>query len=522
MTEADNLRMTDEMKAMPAQLLEWTEPKPDSDVTELISDSRLAGPGKLFFALRGLRTDGHMYLDSVAQAGAVGAVVEEADLTIDLPQVEVSDTSLALALSAARFYGTARSDLPYIAVTGTAGKTTTSTMIASILEPLLGPPGLVTTAGVYHPQYIHTEAAHTTPDTITLHKTVKQLLDLGSSALVIEASSHGIEQQRIGGLPFRYAVFTNLSNEHMDYHKTMEAYAAAKARLFERLPEDGVAIVNLTDPWTSRIIQDCPARIFGYALSDDLALLDESEQGAALIQRCEIILTADHLTPKQDGTLQFELSSGIHNQTVVNSKVIGSFNVMNLMAAAGVGLALGLSLEILTPELEAFRGVVGRQELIDCGQDYQVMMDFAHTPRALETLLQTVKPLTKGRLHLVLAVAGDRDRVKRPEMAKIAGDYADSVILTLQKTANETPQQILEDLEQGLKNKNYQKIPLRPLAIRTAINQAGTDDLVVIIGIMSRDHISMGEKDYTYRDRDVVEQAIVEREMREALETVGL
>lgn len=517
MTE-DRAKLTE----LPDELLRWTDPAGSQGVEDLISDSRQAGPGKVFFALRGLRTDGHQYLDAVAKAGAFGAVVEAIDPDVDLPQVIVPDTARALALSAARFYDTAHPELPYVAVTGTAGKTTTSTMIASLLEALLGPPGLITTAGIYHPAFTQTEVEHTTPDTLTLHKTVRQLLDLGSSALIIEASSHGIEQQRIGGLPFRCAVFTNLSNEHMDYHKTMEAYAAAKAKLFEQLPKDGMAVVNLTDPWTPRILEGCQARVIGFALADDLVLLDETREGAALMQRCEVILTADQLSTNTNGTLSFELSKGPQEHVRVQSKVIGSFNVLNLMAAAGVGIAMGFKLDRVAPLLEDFRGVVGRQELIDLGQPYRVMLDFAHTPAALQTLLRAVKPMVQGRLHLVFAVAGDRDRVKRPEMARIAAEYADSLILTLQKTLNEPPLQIMQDLEQGLADKDYQKIPLRPEAIRTVMNQAEAGDLVVVIGVMSTDHLSMGGRDYAYRDREVVEQAIVERQMREALAAAGL
>jgi UDP-N-acetylmuramoyl-L-alanyl-D-glutamate--2,6-diaminopimelate ligase len=425
-------------------------------------DSRTVRPGGLFLAVRGSAQDGHDFLAAAERAGAAAAVVEDGDRT-ELPVFIVREGRTAAALVAAAAYGYPAGMLDRaIAVTGTNGKSTTVSLLRHLFDAADAPAASIGTIGVFvgsAGRPLDGGAGLTTPGPIELQRVLRILVDQRVRTVALEASSHSLDQQRVGSLLFDAAVFTNLTRDHLDYHKTMEAYLAAKAKLLEYLRPSGVAIVNADDPaWEA-----LPATSRTVRFSTDDA-------------RAEV--RARNVQYGARGST-WELAIGATHCYAVHLPLIGDFNVANALGAAATAWALGMSPEEIAHRLSTVPQVPGRLEIL---HDHpMVLRDYAHTPDALERALGAVAPFTRGRLIVVFGAGGDRDRGKRPQMGAIADRLADVVILTSDNPRTEDPERILDDIEQGMTGPR-ERIEDREQAVLRALALAGPDDLVLLAG----------------------------------------
>jgi UDP-N-acetylmuramoyl-L-alanyl-D-glutamate--2,6-diaminopimelate ligase len=452
----------------------------DCIITDLIYDSRAATPGSLFVALRGGYADGHRFIADAADRGAVAVLVEE---EIAAPegiraQVIVPDARAALALVAANWYEHPADALTIIGVTGTNGKTTTATMIAHVLDAgglasaLLGTVEMKLGVGRW-PNPNH----QTTPESLYVERFLRQAVLAGCTHAVLEATSHGLAMHRLDALSFDVAVFTNLSHEHLEYHKTFDAYLAAKRVLFERLATDPgrdrlrAAIVNAHDPHSGAFLDAAPDAVpLRYGIDTET----------------EISATNVMQVPEQ---MVFTLQTPMGSSPVY-LPTLGEYNVLNALAAAAVGHAQGLAPEVIAAGLHAFRDVTGHLERIEMGQPFAVIVDFAHTPVAFEALFDLLRRTTPGRLAVVFGSAGERDTAKRPMQGAIAARYADFAIFTNEDPRFEDAELILHEIAAGAEQENpewregvqYRCIADRTTAIREAFAWATAGDTVALVG----------------------------------------
>jgi UDP-N-acetylmuramoyl-L-alanyl-D-glutamate--2,6-diaminopimelate ligase len=434
-------------------------PLPDS-VHGLADDSRSVTQGSMFLAVRGSARDGHDYLATAAEKGASVAMVEDPGRT-KLPVIIVKEGRKAAAVAAGAAYGDPSRELRMIGVTGTNGKSTT----AGILRHLLDKPGSrsasIGTLGVLfgsEAEVVPGGAELTTPGPVELQRVLRELVDRDVKTVAMEVSSHSLDQRRIDGLSFDAAVFTNLTRDHLDYHGTMEAYFEAKARLIEYLKPDGSAAINVDDPAWSSLPATRKKIFFG--------------EGA----RAHVRATEVRFSPGGSDWLV-----NYAGQVVpVRLPLIGDVNVHNALGAVAVGLTLGLPLEELARGLSNLPQVPGRLEVI--AKDPVVLRDYAHTPDAIERALAAVRPFTKGKIILVFGCGGDRDRGKRSEMGRVAEAGADAVIITNDNPRTENPEQILDEIEQGMSGTRHVRITKRKAAIAHALREARRGDVVVLAG----------------------------------------
>jgi UDP-N-acetylmuramoyl-L-alanyl-D-glutamate--2,6-diaminopimelate ligase len=420
------------------------------DVGDLAYDSRRVAPGALFCCAPGLVADGHDHAADAAARGAVALLVER-PVDVALPQAVVGSVRAEMGPIADRFFGAPSAELAVLAVTGTNGKTTTAYLQHAILDAAGLRAGLLGTVerrigGAVEP------AARTTQEAIDLHRDLRRMADAGERACAMEVSSHALDQDRVGGVRFAAAAFTNLTRDHLDYHRDMEAYFAAKARLFDgRCPR----AVNADDPYGRRLEAELRFAI------DDPAAEVRAEDVRLGPDGSELRLR----TPWGDADVRLGL--------------VGRFNVSNaLAAAASAGLA-GVGIDAIAAGLAALPGVPGRMQVV--GSRPAVIVDYAHTPDALATVLDAVRPLARGRVICVFGCGGDRDRGKRPEMARAACAGADLVLVTSDNPRSEDPAAIIADVMAGA-GPNAEVEADRATAIRRAIGAAAADDVVVIAG----------------------------------------
>ena len=423
-------------------------------------DSRKVVPSSLFIAVRGSMRDGHDYLDRAGELGASAAVVEDASRT-ELPSLIVRQGRKAAAVAAGAAYGEPSRELRMIGITGTNGKSTT----AGILRHLLDQPGAraasIGTLGVLFgsgAEVVPGGAELTTPGPVELQRVLRELVNRGVKTVAMEVSSHSLDQQRIDGLSFDAAVFTNLTRDHLDYHHTMEAYFAAKARLMDYLKSGGSAVINVDDDnW--RALPDSRKKIL-FGVSD-----------LAEVRGTDVVFSPTG----SDWNLNYHDA-----QAHINLPLIGDVNVHNALGAAAVGITFGLTLHEIANALAELPQVPGRLEVIS--HSPTVLRDYAHTPDAIERALAAVRPFTSGRLILVFGCGGDRDRGKRAEMGKAAEEGADVVIITNDNPRTENPEQILDDIEQGMKPGRHVRITKRKAAIQRALAEARDGDVVLLAG----------------------------------------
>jgi UDP-N-acetylmuramoyl-L-alanyl-D-glutamate--2,6-diaminopimelate ligase len=429
---------------------------PDVEVSSLAYRSSSVTPGTLFFCVRGFTSDGHDFAPDAVERGAV-ALVCERPLGLGVPEVIVDDVRAAMPGAAARFYGDPTSELRVVGVTGTNGKTTTAFLVRALLEAAGIQTGLLGTVksvvgGVEEP------VERTTPEAFDLQATFRRMLDAGDRACAIEVSSHALELGRAEGIHFACRVFTNLTQDHLDFHETMENYYLAKRRLFES--SGPPSVVNLDDESGRRLADEIDGAVT-YAIDHeaDYRARDVRFDPAGSSFTCE--------TP--DGPLAIE------------TRLPGLFNVQNSLAAIAAARALGVEPEAIKRGLAEADRVPGRFEPVDEGQEFTVLVDYAHTPEALENVLRAAREITSGRLHVVFGAGGDRDRAKRPLMGRAASELADRVIVTSDNPRSENPDAIVDEVLAGTSGDAEREVDRRR-AIAIAVESAEAGDVLVIAG----------------------------------------
>ncbi len=450
-------------------------------------DSRKVEPGDLFVAVRGFKTDGHDYLPQAQQAGALAAVVESVRPEIDLPQIRVPDTRYALALLSAELYREAIESLKLAGVTGTNGKTSVAFLIRSMLDAAGQASGLMGTIAYYYGSK-QAAAWNTTPEASDIARMLTEMVQNGQKAAVLEVSSHALALQRVEGLRFDAAVFTNLTRDHLDFHKTEEAYFMAKAHLFDLLKPKGVAVLNLDDPFGRRLSESLNAASVTFGFNPRADVRVESWRG-------DISGTELHL---KIGTESLQ----------IHSNLIGAFNVANLTAAAATGVALQLDFQAIAAGLEQVRFVPGRLQAYALKKDVTAVIDYAHTPDALEKALQALRPLTKGRLLVLFGAGGDRDTGKRPLMGQIAETQADLVIVTTDNPRTEEPEAIIKDILTGMSQPDKRIVLTdRREAIAKAVTVAQPGDVLLIAGKGHETYQEINGVKYDFNEADILLKA---------------
>ena len=489
-----------------------------AEVSGITDDSRQLKEGSLFVAVKGSRVDGHAYTEQAWAKGAVGVVMERGsgqeviekkkksqpgyspNDDIRRPVVWVRDSRYALGLLASQFYGNPSQRLTMIGVTGTNGKTTVTHLIRTLMKEAGRSTGLVGTVGYFIGSNF-TPALHTTPGAVELQTLLRDMVKAGVETAVLEVSSHALSLDRVAGCEFDVVVYTNLTQDHLDFHSDMEEYFRAKLRLFTEFVEAKQkfgpkrAIVNLDDERGGHIVQQSSIPVWTYAIHA------ESDIRASNIQLSMKSTIFQVRTP--------------HGPISINSQLVGEHNVYNMLAAIGVGMQLGLSRSVIESALQSVENVPGRFEQVDQGQDYLVVVDYAHTEDALRRLLAAANSLKSGRIITVFGCGGDRDQGKRPKMGQVAVQQSDMVILTSDNPRTEDPLRILQDIEQGIRDLppearcEYQVVPDRAEAIEQAIKAARSQDLVLIAGKGHEDYQLVGTRRLDFDDRQIAKEAIL-------------
>lgn len=465
------------------------------EITSIENDNRNVKQGSLFICIKGYTVDGHDFAKSAVEKGAV-AVLAERELNLNVPVIVVKDTIRSMAILADAFYEQPSHKLHIIGITGTNGKTTTSHLVEKIFADAGQKTGLI---GTMYTKIADTkyDVKNTTPESLTLQKTFKQMVDEKVETTVMEVSSHALVHGRVHGTDYDVAVFTNLSQDHLDYHKTMEEYKKAKGLLFSQLgnsfnhQKPKYAVLNADDSTSKEYERSTAAIPFTYGIDNPADL------------------QAKNIHMSASGT-SFDLISplGVHK---VDIQLIGKFSIYNVLASIGAAFVSGLSLESIVASIESVKGVSGRFEPVDGGQKFSVIVDYAHTPDSLENVLMTVRQFAEKRIFVVVGCGGDRDRTKRPLMAKIACDYATNPIFTSDNPRSEDPERILEDMEEGVKGKSYVKISDREEAIKFAVEQAKAGDVILIAGKGHETYQQIGNKIFDFDDREIALKAIKQR-----------
>jgi UDP-N-acetylmuramoyl-L-alanyl-D-glutamate--2,6-diaminopimelate ligase len=472
---------------------------PSGVVTAVAYDSRSVQPGAVFVALRGQKADGATFTPQAMARGAIAIVAETPRPSgVDIPWLHVPDARLALAQLADRFFDQPSRRMPVVGVTGTNGKTTTSYLLASVLDAAGLTAGVMGTVS-YRVGRSEREAARTTPEAPDVQRLLAEMIDAGCRSAVMEVSSHALALKRVDGMRFAAAVFTNLTRDHLDFHEDMEQYFAAKRRLFEMLDADATGIVNVDDPRASSLIAACPRSItYGITQPADVApgpfALDISG------------LTLDIRTPK--GAL------------AVRSSLVGRPNVYNILAATATAIALDLPLAAIAKGVHALPGVPGRFEVVSSeADDVTVVVDYAHTDDALRNLLETARPLAPRRLVTVFGCGGDRDTTKRPLMGMVAARLSDVVIVTSDNPRSEDPARIIDDIRRGITPASHagraaevKSVVDRAEAIERAVSMAGAGDLVLIAGKGHEKYQHIGDRVLPFDDVAVARDALKRRQ----------
>lgn len=478
------------------------------EVTGLTDDSRAVKPGHVFVAVKGAKADGHRHLAQAVLAGAAALVVQEqpagGSVPPSVPVIQVPDSRRAVGLLAGRFHGDPSSKLTMIGVTGTNGKTTITYLCRSVLEAAGRKVGVIGTVA-YQIGKEQVPASHTTPGAVELQSLLARMVAAGLDTVVMEVSSHALALDRTAGCEFDLAVFTNLTQDHLDFHADLEDYFQAKVRLFSGLSPDGRkpttkrAIVNVDDERGLRVCRACRVPVWTYAIKN------QADIRAEAVRLSLAGTTFTVATPAG----RFDVAS----------KLVGEHNVYNLLAAIGVGLQEGLTQDQIRAGLASVENVPGRFERVEAGQDFTVVVDYAHTEDALMRLLAAANRLKTGRIITLFGCGGDRDRGKRPKMGRVAAEQSDVVVLTSDNPRSEDPAAILREVEAGVKEAlkaapapvQYRVIADRRQAIETAIGEARTGDTVLIAGKGHEDYQIIGSEKLHFDDREVAREALRKR-----------
>ncbi|MDP4154686.1 MAG: UDP-N-acetylmuramoyl-L-alanyl-D-glutamate--2,6-diaminopimelate ligase [Bacillota bacterium] len=468
-----------------------TEANPE--ITSIENDNRKVQQGSLFICIKGYTVDGHDFAQSAVENGAA-AILAERPLMVDVPVMVVNDTMRAMAVLADAFYEHPTKQLHLIGITGTNGKTTTSHLIEKILTDAGKRTGLIGTMYTKIGDEI-LETKNTTPESLTLQKTFKRMADANVEAAVMEVSSHALDLGRVHGCDYNVAVFTNLTQDHLDYHHTMEEYKRAKSLLFSQLgntfdvKHPKFAVLNADDPASETYKKSTAAHVVTYGIDQE-----------ADIKAIDIEMTSS-------GTKFILQTFGEHFPMKI--QLIGKFSIYNVLASVAAALVTGIPIEQIIGSIENVKGVAGRVELVNAGQNFTVIVDYAHTPDSLENVLKTIQHFAKRKIFVVVGCGGDRDRTKRPLMAKIACQFATDPIFTSDNPRSEDPLVILKDMEEGVQGEAYLVIPDRKQAIATAIQNAADGDVILIAGKGHETYQIIGKQVHDFDDRLVAKEAIM-------------
>ena len=433
----------------------------EMEIAGVSYDSRTTKPGDLFVAMTGFAADGHAFIGKAVAAGAAAVLCEKIPEE-NIPYVQVADSRRGLAVVGANFFGHPADSMTMVGVTGTNGKTTTTYLLKSILEQAAGAKvGLIgTNQNMIGEEIIPTE--RTTPESFELQRLFAQMRDAGCTHVVMEVSSHALALDRVYGVHYAVGIFTNLTQDHLDFHKTMEAYCDAKAILFRNCD---AGVCNADDPWTERLLKDATCRKFSYA-----------EQAAADLRAENVCLEADHVA--------FDAVTK-EKSVPIRVNIPGGFMVYNTLDVLGAALMLGIPLEKSADVLARVPHVKGRVEVVPTpGKDYTVLIDYAHSPDGLENVLTSVKGFAKGRTIALFGCGGDRDKTKRPKMGKIAAEIADFVVVTTDNPRTEKPGDIIADILPGMQDSDTPHVVVedRIEAIHWAMDHAEPGDVIVLCG----------------------------------------
>ncbi len=484
----------------------------DREVFDIAHDSRKVRPGSLFVAVRGFHSDGHQFIPRAVQAGAVAIVAEKGHNEAAFrttPLIVVDDSRRALALLAVAFYGHPSQNLILVGITGTNGKTTTTYLIKSIIEAAGRKAGLIGTIDYRVGEKVYT-APNTTPESLDLQRLMAEMVGLGAEYCVMEVSSHALALGRTVGCEFAVAGFTNLTQDHLDFHESMESYFRVKLLLFAGLSPNAFAVINSDDVRATEIIGATRAKVLTTGLSERADIRPSGSIGHGIRG-----LSFSVVTPS--GTISVE------------SSLVGRHNIYNILSAIGIGTALGFASYDIARGISAMRAVPGRMEKVDEGQPFCVVVDYAHTEDALVRLLEAVREIAAGKIITVFGCGGDRDRSKRPKMGAAAVNGSDIVIATSDNPRTEDPLRIIGEIEKGMEASGvrlpvcdlvsataqgktpYCVIPDRHVAIAAAINMAGKGDVVVLAGKGHEDYQIIGDRKIHFDDREVAREEIRKR-----------
>ena len=462
-------------------------------ITDITADSRTVQAGSLFIALRGATVDGHKFLPMAAAKGAVAALVEEVpqEPPEGVTLLVVPDTRAAMELITPYFYDYPGKRLRMVGVTGTNGKTTTTNIIRLILRKAGHKVGLIGTINIMIEDE-ETVSHNTTPDVVDLQKTLYAMVCAGCDYCVMEVSSHALALKRVAGIEYDCAVLTNITQDHLDFHKTMENYRDAKSLLFEHLTDGNKtnknAVFNMDDPSSAVIKARTKARAWTYGKGE------END-----IHPLRFTVATKHM--------QLALATPV-GEMDLELKITGEFNVYNVMSAVGAMLAEGISKETIVAVLDGFDGVPGRFQLVEAGQPYTVIVDYAHTPDGLENVLHTARSITRGKLWVVFGCGGDRDNKKRPIMGGLALELADKVVVTCDNPRTEDPERIIDEIFTALQNvptgKEVFRLSDRREAINFALANAAAEDVILIAGKGHENYQILKDRTIHFDDKEVV------------------
>lgn len=464
---------------------------PDFAITGISSDSRAITSGNLFVALPGPKTHGAKFVQDAIFRGAKVIAYEKDEnigpLPDDIHGIPVTHAHDFLVDILKTYYQEPAQKMCLVGVTGTNGKTTITYLLESLLTAAGQNCGVIGTVNFRYAGNIF-KAGNTTPGLVENYSLLAKMLKAGTKYCAMEVSSHALDQRRVDGLSFRYGIFTNLTSDHMDYHKDQETYFRAKAKLFTALSSTGRAIINGDDPFGIRLTKMTSAPVWTYGI-----------KGKADIMAKNIQLSFDQSS--------FELV-GPTGKTSIVTKLIGVHNIYNILAVAGVGIGENMPLQTIKAGLESLQVVPGRLERVEAGQDFHVFVDYAHTEDALQNVLSSLRQVSKARITVVFGCGGDRDRMKRPKMAAVVDRLADRAIVTTDNPRSEDPQTIIDEILTGFKSNHYQVVIDREEAIAKALHEAQRGEVVLIAG--------KGHEDYQiFKDRTIAfdERAVVRKHL---------
>jgi len=461
----------------------------DVDIKEIQYDSRKVKKGDVFFAIEGYNLDGHKYIQSAINNGAVAVVChKEIENGLDVVVIKVEDSRQALAISSANYYENPSRSMKMIGVTGTNGKTTSAFMIKAILEQSGYKVGLIgTIANFIGKKKIHTE--RTTPESLELHELFKEMVDSNVDYCVMEVSSHSLSLDRVYGIEFCESIFTNLTQDHLDFHKTFENYFNAKLKLFKL---SKASVINIDDEYGAKAYN----------------LIENSKLSFALNHKADIMARNINMHSRGSKfTLEYKESF-----FDIELNIPGNYNVYNALGSIAVCLNQGVEMQVIKKALQKVQ-VLGRCELVENNHNlgFEIILDYAHTPDGLENILETVREFTKGKLISVYGCGGDRDKTKRPIMGKIGTNLSDFSFITSDNPRTENPMEIIKDVVSGIEKNNFEIIENRRAAIKRAIESAKLGDIIVIAGKGHEDYQILKDKTIHFDEREVIAEILKEK-----------